>query len=151
MEPFLISESYLTLFGLSFLAATIFPLGSEWLLAAMIISGSSIPISIAVASSGNYLGAVTTYLIGLYGGVFLIRRVLGISEEKEARARISYEKYGIWTLLLSWLPIVGDPICLVGGLMKTGFIRFSILVFTGKLARYTFVAWIVKEGTVLIK
>ena len=87
MEPTTLAESYLILFGVSFLAATVIPLGSEWLLAAMVVSGSSIPFAVAIASSGNYLGGVTTYLIGLYGGVFLIRRVLKISAEKEEKAR----------------------------------------------------------------
>ena len=146
----MVAESYLALFTISFLAATVIPLGSEWLLAAMVLSGSSVPFSIAVASSGNYLGGVTTYLIGLYGGVFLIRRVLKISEEKEEKARRSYERYGAWTLLFSWLPVLGDALCLTGGMMKTGFLRFSILVFTGKLARYTIVAWLAKEGTGLM-
>ena len=146
MEPSILAESYLALFGVSFLAATIIPLGSEWLLAAMVASGSSIPFAVAVASSGNYLGGLTTYLIGLYGGVFLIRRVLKISAEKEEKARRSYDRFGTWTLLFSWLPVLGDPICLAGGMIRTGFLRFSLLVFTGKLARYSLVAWLAKEG-----
>lgn len=150
MGSTILAESYLALFGVSFLAATIIPLGSEWLLAAMVISGSNIPFSIAVASSGNYLGGVTTYLIGLYGGVFLIRKVLKVSAEKEEKARRAYERYGTWTLLFSWLPVVGDPLCLAGGMMKTGFLRFSLLVITGKLARYSLVAWLAKEGTNLV-
>lgn len=150
MGSTILAESYLALFGVSFLAATIIPLGSEWLLAAMVISGSNIPFSIAVASSGNYLGGVTTYLIGLYGGLFLVRSVLKISTEKEEKARRAYERYGTWTLLFSWLPVLGDPLCLAGGMMKTGFLRFSLLVITGKLARYSLVAWLAKEGTNLV-
>lgn len=150
MEPTTLAESYLILFGVSFLAATVIPLGSEWLLAAMVVSGSNIPFAVAIASSGNYLGGVTTYLIGLYGGVFLIRRVLKISAEKEEKARIAYNRYGVWTLLFSWLPVVGDAFCLAGGTMKTGFLRFSLLVFTGKLARYSLVAWLAKEGAGLM-
>ncbi len=151
MEQLLSSQSYAALFLVSFLAATVVPLGSEWLLAAMVVSGSNLPLAVAVASMGNYLGGVTTYLIGIFGGVFLIRRVLKVSEEREMKARGWYGKYGAWTLLLSWLPIVGDPICLAGGLMKTGFFRFSLLVFTGKLARYSVVAWIAKEGAGLVR
>jgi membrane protein YqaA with SNARE-associated domain len=150
MEPTTLAESYLILFGISFLASTIIPLGSEWLLAAMVASGSSIPFAVTVASSGNYLGAVTTYLIGLYGGVFLIRRILKINTEKEEKAKRVYERYGTWTLLFSWLPVLGDAFCLVGGMMKTGFLRFSLLVFTGKLARYSLVAWLAKEGAGLM-
>lgn len=150
MEPTILAESYFALFGISFLAATVIPLGSEWLLAAMVVSGCSIPFSVAVASLGNYLGGVTTYLIGLYGGIFLIRRVLKVSAEKEEKARRAYDRFGSWTLLLSWLPVVGDPLCLAGGMMKTGFLRFSLLVITGKLARYSLVAWLAKEGARLV-
>ena len=146
MEPTTLAESYLILFGVSFLAATIIPLGYEWLLAAMVASGSNIPFAVTVASSSNYPGGVTTYLIGLYGGVFLVWRMLKISAEKEEQAKRVYEKYGMWTLLFSWLPLLGDPICLAGGMMKTGFLRFSLLVFAGKMARYSLVAWLAKEG-----
>lgn len=127
------NESYLSLFIISFLAATVIPLGSEWLLASMVIAGSSLPFTIAIASSGNYLGATTTYLIGIFGGAYLIRKVLRIDPEKEEKAKGLYEKYGSWSLLFSWLPVVGDPLCLIGGMMKIGFLRFSLLVLTGKV------------------
>ncbi len=143
-------ESYVALFILSFAASTILPLGSEWLLVSMILSGNSLPLSVMTASSGNYLGAVTTYLIGFFGGAFLIRKILKIDSAKEERAKKLYSKYGTWSLLLSWLPIIGDPLCLAGGLMKVGFARFSILVIAGKVARYSALAYIAREGAGLI-
>jgi len=144
-------ETYIALFLVSFLAATIVPLGSEWLLASMIIAGNSLPATVAVASSGNYLGSVTTYLIGIFGGLYLMRNILKIDEEKESRAKNFYKKYGSWTLLLSWLPVIGDAFCLVGGMAKVNFIKFSLLVFSGKAARYLFVALAASEGSILFR
>jgi len=146
MENMLAVHGYPTLFALSFLASTLVPLGSEWLLATMLISQYDPFISVAVASLGNYLGACTTWLIGIYGGPFLIRRVLRIDPAKEERAKALYGRYGAWSLLLSWLPVIGDPLCLVGGILKIGFGRFSLLVMTGKVARYGAAAWLTLEG-----
>lgn len=146
MEDFLANHGYPALFLLSFLASTIIPLGSEWLLVAMLLKRHDPAVSVAVATVGNYLGACTTYLIGIYGGDFLVRRVLRIDEAAEKRGERFYSRYGAWSLLFSWLPIVGDPLCLAGGIMKVGFGRFSLLVFAGKLVRYALVAWLTVRG-----
>ena len=149
MEPmhnFLLNHGYPALFLLSFLASTLIPLGSEWLLVTMLLNHHDPAGSVAVASLGNYLGGCTTYAIGIYSGPFLIRKVLRIDEQAEQRARRLYGRYGSWSLLFSWLPLLGDPLCLVGGLVRVDFIRFSLLVFTGKLARYAFVAWVTLVG-----
>lgn len=146
MEQFLTSHGYPALFALSFLASTLIPLGSEWLLVTMLLLHRDPLATLAVASVGNYLGACSTWLIGIYGGPFLIRRVLRIDEAAEGRAGRIYKRYGAWSLLFSWFPVVGDPLCLVGGILKVGFGRFSLLVFTGKLARYAAVAWLTLQA-----
>lgn len=146
MHDFLAGHGYPALFLLSFLASTLIPLGSEWLLVTLLLKGRDPVGAVALASLGNYLGACTTYAIGLYGGPLLIRKVLRIDAEAEQRADSYYRRYGSWSLLFSWLPVVGDPLCLAGGLLKVGFVRFSILVFTGKLARYALVAWLTLTG-----
>ena len=125
------------LFILSFLAATVVPIGSEWLLVVMILSGFSPVQTVMTATVGNYLGGCTTYLIGIYGSDFIINKLLRITDAELTRARGIYKKYGSWSLLLSWLPIVGDPLCLLAGIFRIGFIRFSLLVFSGKFLRYT--------------
>ncbi len=142
MEQFLLSHGYPSLFALSFLASTVIPVGSEWLLVAMLLNRSDPVAAVAVATIGNTLGAVTTWAIGITGGPVLIRRVLRIDAVAEAAAVRFYERYGVWSLLLSWLPVIGDPLCLVGGVLRVGLGRFSLLVFAGKLARYTAVAWL---------
>ena len=150
MHELLVNQGYPALFLLSFLASTLIPLGSEWLLATVLLQRRDPATAVAVATIGNYLGACTTYWIGLYGGPFLIRRVLRIDTAAQEKAERFYIRYGSWSLLLSWLPIVGDPLCLVGGLLKIHFIRFSLLVLGGKLARYAAVAWLTLRGAELI-
>lgn len=139
MYDLITSQAYPSLFLLSFLASTVVPLGSEWLLVAMVAGGYDPVLCVAVATAGNTLGACTTYAIGLFGGPFLIGRILRITDEARQKAERLYARYGSWSLLLSWLPIVGDPLCLVGGILRVRFGRFSILVFLGKLARYIIV------------
>ncbi len=137
------SNGYLYLFLLSFLAATVLPLGSEWLLAALLLEALDPLTLLAAATAGNFLGACTTYAIGIFGGPFLTEKVLRVGETAKLRAEKLYARYGYWSLLFSWLPVVGDPLCLVGGLFKIPFRQFSVLVFTGKLARYAIVEMIV--------
>jgi len=136
MEDFYISQGYPALFVVSFLASTLIPLGSEWLLAALVVAGFNPMTSVAVATLGNTLGAVTTYGIGLYGSPVLMERVLRVSEESRHKAERIYGRYGFWSLLFSWLPVIGDPLCLVGGVLKIRFMLFILLVFSGKLVRY---------------
>ncbi len=146
MHETLATYGYPALFLLSFLAATLLPLGSEWLLVAMLVQRHDPLVTVAVATVGNYLGACTSYAIGIYGGSFFIKRVLRISDTERERAERFFARYGSWSLLLSWLPVIGDPLCLVGGLLKISFGRFSAFVATGKLARYAAVAWLTLAG-----
>jgi membrane protein YqaA with SNARE-associated domain len=146
MHEFLAANGYPALFLLSFLASTLIPLGSEWLLVTLIVQGFA-PVSVVlVASAGNLLGACTSYGIGICGSDFLITRILRMGEQERARAERFFARYGSWGLLLSWLPAIGDPLCVVAGMMKVGFSRFTLLVLTGKTARYAAVAWATVEG-----
>ncbi len=147
MHDLLASYGYSGLFLLSFLAATLIPLGSEWLVVALLLDRHNPYLIVAVATIGNYLGACTTYLIGRYGGPWLTEKLLRIDSAAKEKAERFYSRYGSWSLLMSWLPIVGDPLCLVGGILQIGFRYFSLLVLTGKLARYATVAWLTLEGS----
>lgn len=146
MEYWLLEYGYPALFLLSFLASTLVPLGSEWLLAALLINGFDPPTVVLVATIGNSCGALLTYAIGLWGGPFLVQRILRISQESQKRAECFFNRYGSWALLFSWVPVLGDPLCLVAGILRTGFWRFLLLVATGKLIRYMVVAKLVLEG-----
>ncbi|MBC8208862.1 MAG: DedA family protein [Desulfobulbaceae bacterium] len=136
VDDFLLKQGLPALFILSFLAATVLPLGSEWLLVALIANGYSFLPILTAATLGNTLGACTTYVIGFYGSLFLFQRVLRIDRHTEAKARRFYKRYGVWSLLLSWVPIIGDPLCLLAGLLKTRWLIFLPLVIIGKLGRY---------------
>ena len=146
MESWLLENGYPALFLLSFLASTLVPLGSEWLLAVLLINHFDPSIVVPVATVGNTLGALTTYAIGMWGGPYLVRRVLHISQENQLRAERSFNRYGRWALLFSWLPVLGDPLCLVSGVLKTGIWQFILLVALGKFLRYLVVAKLVLQG-----
>lgn len=150
MEQWLLEYGYLALFLLSLLASTLVPLGSEWLLAVLLINGFDPSVVVLVATLGNSCGALTTYGIGLWGGPFLVQRVLRISKESQQRAERYFSRYGSWALLFSWVPLFGDPLCLVGGVLHTGFWRFVALVSVGKFIRYLVVAKLVLEGTKVV-
>lgn len=134
------------LFLLSFLAATILPIGSEWLLILLLMQGLSPSNVVLTASLGNFLGACTTYLLGRWGADSLLRHLLRIDLHQLLRAKSLYARYGIWSLLLTWLPIVGDPLCLLAGLLRLDFRTFSLLVFVGKFSRYATLAFLTLKG-----
>ncbi|MDR9502111.1 MAG: YqaA family protein [Desulfurivibrionaceae bacterium] len=140
MPEFLLHNGLPVLFLISFMAATILPLGSEWLLVALILQAHDVGHLVAVATLGNFLGACTTYALGIWGSAFIMEKILRIRPEQVARATRLYQRYGSWSLLLSWLPVIGDPLCLVGGSLRLNFFRFSLLTFSGKLARYGLIA-----------
>lgn len=146
MDTLFAIPGYPALFILSFVASTLLPLGSEWLLIVMILGEYDPAVTVAVASVGNLLGACTTWAIGLYGGPFLIRRILRIDAGAQATAERLYGRYGLWSLLFSWLPFIGDPLCLAAGILRIDLGRFAALIFAGKLARYAAVAWLTLSG-----
>jgi len=140
----------LSLFIISFLAATLLPLGSEWLLIALLLNGSHPLATVVVATVGNSLGGGTNYLIGRYGGDWLNGRLLHIDEGRLHRAGNWFNRYGSWSLLFSWLPVIGDPLCLVSGMLNTPAVRFALLVVIGKGLRYTGLMMATLEGVKLL-
>ncbi|MEN8189322.1 MAG: YqaA family protein [Thermodesulfobacteriota bacterium] len=140
MENFLLDHGLPALFFLSLLAATLLPLGSEWLLVALILQGLPSTQVVAVATLGNVLGAFLTYIIGIWGSGFFMRKVLRVDRKQTARAMELYQRYGAVSLLFAWLPIVGDPLCLAAGILRLQPLVFLFFVFVGKLGRYAFIA-----------
>ncbi|GAB6193613.1 hypothetical protein JCM39068_33640 [Desulfocastanea catecholica] len=112
----------------------------------MVLQNFSIQDVVVVATIGNYLGACTTYLLGILGAHWFIRTILRIEEGQLERAEKIYTTYGIWSLLLSWLPVIGDPLCLLAGIFRIGFLRFSVLVFVGKFCRYAILALLATQS-----
>ena len=138
----------LSLFFLSrsaFGAATLLPLQSEAVLVGLLIQAEhSALILIAVASLGNILGSCVNWYLGLKIEQFKDKKWFPVSEVKLNQAQNIYHKYGFWSLLLSWVPIIGDPITLIAGLMKENFIRFLWVVSIAKIGRYMCVYLIFK-------
>lgn len=131
------SLELLSLFAASLLAATIFPAQSEAVLVGLHLTGNYSPaLLIAVATCGNVLGASINWLLGRYLEHFKNRRWFPVKEAALDRAARTYQRYGVWTLLLSWIPIIGDPLTVIAGLLRTPFPLFLLLVTIGKLTRY---------------
>ena len=97
---------------------------------------------VIVATVGNVLGSLITYGMGRLGNEAVHKKWLRMDEAKVARAETWFEKYGQPSLLLAWLPIVGDPLCLVAGLLRSNVGLFLLLVTIGKAARYAAIAWV---------
>jgi len=140
LTTFITDYGYLNLFILSFLASTVLPFGSEALVIALVYQGFSPFTVVMVATTGNFLGACTTYYLGLKGR-HVLERYLSPSPEKLEKSEQLFNKYGIYTLLFTWVPGIGDVITMVAGLMQLPFRSFSILVFLGKFGRYFVLAY----------
>jgi membrane protein YqaA with SNARE-associated domain len=129
-------SAYLSLFLSGFLSATLLPGSSEALLAYLASQGSN-PVALLVAATlGNTLGALVNYLLGRFCLAFRDRRWFPLSAAALARGEAWFTRYGVWSLLLSWLPLVGDPLTFVAGILKTRLAVFLILVALGKALRY---------------
>ncbi|MBP9616062.1 MAG: DedA family protein, partial [Aliarcobacter sp.] len=126
---------YLVLFASALISATLFPLGSEALLIYDIKEGYNLYLLIAVATIGNTLGSVINYFLGLKGEEYLISKNF-LKEKYIIKSKYYFDKYGSISLLFSWLPIIGDPITFVAGILKYDFKKFLVLVFIAKLSRY---------------
>jgi len=142
MIDLLNNYGYISLFLTSFLASTVLPFGSEGLVALLVVKNFNIPTVVLVATIGNFLGACTSYYLGLVGRIHIITKYLGMSSSQIMKAENIFNKYGSFSLLFTWVPGIGDVITVVGGLLRYKFSSFVILVFVGKLARYIAVAYI---------
>lgn len=127
----------IALFLSAFGAATLLPLQSEAVLLGLLAQSQwSTAVLISVASVGNILGSCVNWWLGLKIEHYKNKSWFPVSEVKMLQAQSIYQKYGYWSLLLSWLPIIGDPITLIAGLMKENFWRFALIVTAAKVARY---------------
>ncbi len=138
---YLAEFGYVGLFLASFLAATILPLSSEVVLSFLLLNDLNPTILVSLATFGNVLGSFLNYVIGLWGGVFLIKKVLKISEDEFGKAQQIFKKYGVFSLLFSWVPVIGDPLTVIAGALKINLLIFFILVATGKLIRYIIISY----------
>ena len=129
--------SYFLLFLSAFGAATLLPLQSEAVLMTLLVQSLSNPFYlILVATIGNVLGSCVNWWLGLKIEHFKDKKWFPVSEQRLQQAQQIYHKYGFYSLLLSWTPVIGDPITLIAGLMKENFWRFLVIVTIAKGGRY---------------
>jgi membrane protein YqaA with SNARE-associated domain len=125
------------LFASAFLSATLLPGSSEAALLALLALGKSdtAPL-IAVATLGNVLGSMVNWAMGRFLAHFRDRRWFPIDQRTYDRAAAWYNRFGVWSLLLAWVPIIGDPLTVVAGMLRVDWRWFVLLVTIGKLGRY---------------
>jgi len=139
---------YTGLFLSSFLAATILPLSSEVVLSTLLLTDLPVVNLVAIATTGNVLGSLTNYALGYWVSLELVKKWLKISEEQFARAEKRFVKYGLFSLCFAWVPIIGDPLTLIAGVLRIRLFWFVILVTAGKLTRYIVIAYLITSNGV---
>ncbi|MDP2848858.1 MAG: YqaA family protein [Humidesulfovibrio sp.] len=132
---------YLGLFFSAFISATVLPAQSELVLAGLLFAEKH-PVwtLIIVACAGNSLGAALNWLLGRYSQRFQDRRWFPVKAETLRKTETWYRKYGRWTLLMSWVPVIGDPLTVVAGVLREPFVSFIVIVAFAKMFRYLVVA-----------
>ena len=132
------------LFIISLLAATILPLSSEIVLTTMLLTNLfEKNILLFVASSGNILGSIINWYLGKKITIFQDRKWFPVSQDQLNKSQKYFQKYGLWSLLLAWVPVIGDPLTLLAGVLKVRFSIFFILVSISKISRYVFILYLV--------
>ncbi|WP_181778332.1 MULTISPECIES: YqaA family protein [Oligella] len=133
--------NYFIVFATGFIAATLLPAQSEAVLLGMLhLSQQSAMLLVLFATVGNVLGSVLNWWLGTQLERFKERSWFPVSEQRLVQAQDYYQRYGSWILLFSWLPIIGDPITFVAGVLRERFYRFLILVSLAKGGRYVLIS-----------
>ena len=130
---------YLGLFLFGALATTMVPLSPEVAAVGVWKLGMPIIPTIIALSLGNYVGNVINYWIGTLGKTWILEKYFRIKPKRLRKARMWFEKYGPPILLFSWLPVIGDPLTIVPGLVKYSFKKFTIYVLIGKVIHYALI------------
>lgn len=129
--------SYLGLFAAAFGAASLLPMQSEAVLIGMLLSDQySATTLLTIATLGNVLGSVLNWVLGRSVERLRHKRWFPVSDAKLSKAQRFYLRYGRWSLLLSWVPIIGDPLTMIAGVMREPLWRFLLIVTLAKGARY---------------
>ena len=134
---------YLSLFTISFLAATILPFSSELTLAGLIATSNYDNLLLLIfASLGNTLGSVVNWILGFYSRNLSTKRWFPFKDKQIEKSSKWFNRFGRWSLLFAWVPIIGDPLTLVAGLLRVKFVEFLILVTIGKVSRYLIIFYL---------
>ena len=129
-------DAYLGLFFSAFLAATLVPAYSELVLVGLVSAGYD-PVALWLwASVGNTLGSVVNWLLGRYLLHFQDRKWFPFKASSLGLSQRWFQKYGVWSLLLAWMPVGGDALTFIAGIMRVRFSVFIVLTAIGKATRY---------------
>lgn len=133
--------AYLTLFLVALGAASLLPMASEPMLVGMLLLADAQPwLLVLVASLGNTLGSVINYVLGRMIERFRDRPWFPTNTQSLERAQGWYRRWGRWSLLMSWAPVIGDPLTMVAGIMREPLWSFVLLVAIAKTGRYIVLA-----------
>lgn len=139
-------ESIIGVFLSAFLAATILPFSSEIVLSALYGAGDNAAVFLlVVATTGNVLGSLVNWAFGKYLLHWQDHKWFPFSANQLCKANVWFQRYGVWILLMAWLPVVGDPLTFVAGLLRVNVWFFLILVTIGKAGRYIVVLWLTES------
>lgn len=141
MTEYLSSYGYVGLMAFSFLAATIVPVSSEAALASALALDMRLLPVLLFATMGNCAGVAFNYWLGWKGEEKLLHKHL--QKKAVSRAYKITQRWGKWSLLLSWLPVIGDPITILAGVLKVDVVLFAAVTFPLRFLRYLLVAGIV--------
>lgn len=138
---------YLTLAVSAFLAATLIPLGSELAVGAAILSGADPWLTLLVASSANTAGSTLNWILGRAIERFRHRSWFPVTAEQIENAQRRFARYGQWSLLFAWVPVIGDPLTFAAGVLRVPFLPFVLLTGLGKTARYLVLIFLLDPAT----
>ncbi len=149
METF-VEWGYIGLFIASFLGATIIPLSSELVFSLLIIKGYDFNLSLLVATTGNWLGGLSSYFLGRLGKWSTLEKYFRLKKEKIVKFKTNIDKWGSLLAFFCWLPIIGDPIAVGLGFFRTNFLLVALWMFIGKLIRYIVWAFVTYWGVSIL-
>ncbi|MDC0477980.1 DedA family protein [Flavobacteriaceae bacterium] len=149
METF-VEWGYIGLFIASFLGATIIPFSSELVFSLLIIKGYDFNLSLLVATTGNWLGGLSSYFLGRIGKWSTLEKYFRLKKEKIVKFKTNIDKWGSLLAFFCWLPIIGDPIAVGLGFFRTNFLLVALWMFIGKLIRYIVWAFVTYWGVSIL-
>jgi len=148
-DPITLVAEYAGLFAAAFVAATILPAQSELLLGAMLVAGRfDTSFLLAVATVGNVFGSVVNWVLGRFFAHHRDKPWFPASPPTMARAEAWFDRFGPGVLLLSWVPVIGDPLTVFAGVLRMRFTVFLLVVTLAKGGRYLSVAFVVMNWLV---
>jgi len=146
----LVEWGYLGLFLSSFLGATVIPFSSEIVFSILITKGYDLRLSLVIATTGNWLGGLSSYLLGRLGKWTTLKKYFKIEIETVKRFKLKIDRFGSLLAFFSWLPVIGDPIAVSLGFFRTNYFFVAIWMFIGKALRYLTWALLTYWGTSLL-